>query len=76
MADDADLARLSALQSDLAREVDQIRGFTGVGIGLGRRPGTYAFHVMVTDRDAVAKIPDQFQGVEVFVDVVGRLRAS
>lgn len=75
MASPQDMERLAALKAQLAQEIDEIDGLNGIGIGRGLSPGTLALHVLVVDDRAAAQIPQRFMGVDVVVDVTGRVSA-
>ena len=58
---------LAILARELHGELRSTPGFGSVGIGAG------VLHVYVEDKDAGAKIPATFKGVEVKTSVIGKV---
>ncbi len=69
------LDRARRAKAVLAAELKEVRGVQGLGVGLNAASDDYAVHVYVRDRRAAKSIPADKDGVEVKVDVVGRVRA-
>ncbi|MBT9291436.1 hypothetical protein [Prosthecodimorpha staleyi] len=73
MSELTEMDRAIAAQSELADALSSVRGVNGIGVGAGRVPGTYALYVAVSDKRAAKSVPDSCSGLDVVVDVVGRV---
>lgn len=75
MPNQIEMDKLTEAKRRLVAEYRSLAGFSGVGIGSGRTPGSLALRVMVADASAAKRIPSTFSGVDVLVDVVGKIKA-
>lgn len=75
MPNQIEIDKLTEAKRKLVDEYKSVSGFSGVGIGAGRTPGTFALRVMVADASAAKRIPSTYSGVDVLVDVVGKIKA-
>lgn len=66
---------VAEIQARFEQQFAAKRGVVGIGIGRNRAKTDYALKVLVTDRGAAARVPEQFEGTEVVVDIVGTASA-
>lgn len=70
----AELAQARAVKNKLSKRLASIRDVNG--IGLVRHDGGWAVKVNLALPNAGLAIPDRIDGVEIFTDVIGQIRAQ
>ncbi|MEQ1953171.1 hypothetical protein [Mesorhizobium sp. CN2-181] len=64
-----------SIQKDFESAYAKMSGVVGIGIGLNRTEDDLAINVSVTKPSQAKALPERFNGLDVVVDVVGRISA-